>query len=589
MKIHAPAQSQAYREAGFWSDLRLQDLLARNASAQPQAEAVVDPPNLASITGDPPQRLSWSDFARRVEQLAAVLLAQGLQRDDVVLVQMANTHELLAVYLACARLGVIASPIVTQAREHELSHAVSRTAAVAFIVTARIGTHDHVAMAFALARTHTTVRSVMAFGSTPLDDEVVDLRAPMQAGLPSELTRVQALARHEALHPVTADDAVTMLWTSGSEGHAKAVARTHNDWLLYGPHIGAALGVGPGARLLSGRPLTTHGAFVGSIVPWLWHGGALVLHQPFSLPVFLQQLRTERIDFTALAPAILSSLLTEPERLEGIDFQRLKCIGSGSAPLTEALVRGFKERFGVEVINFFGSTEGASLVSSPQDMPDPALRAQYFPRFGVPGMDWAHPAHRQVRTRLVDLATQQTIEEPGRVGELRYQGPMVMTGYVQDPDLTAQAFDEQGFYRSGDLFEIAGEGGRFFRFCGRVKDIIIRGGFNLSAQEIENLVASHPAVADVAVVGYPDERLGERVCACVVLRPGHQLSLIELTRHLREVCHASALKLPERLLCLAQLPRSPNNKVIKSVLRHRAAAGASDPAQPSFTHQGTHS
>jgi acyl-CoA synthetase (AMP-forming)/AMP-acid ligase II len=579
---------QAYREAGFWSDLRLHDLLARNALAHPQTEAVVDPPNLAAITGDEPQRLSWAGFARRVEQLAAVLHAQGLRRDDVVLVQMANSHELLAVYLACARLGVIASPLVAQAREHELSHAVSRTAAVALIVTARVGAHDHAAMACALARTHATVRVVMAFGCAPLAEGLVDLRAQLQADLPTQLARAQALARHEVSNPVTADDAVTMLWTSGSEGHAKAVARTHNDWLLYGPHIGAGFGVGPGARLLSGRPLTTHGAFVGSIVPWLWHGGTLVLHQPFSLPVFLQQLRTERIDFTALAPAILASLLTEPEWLHGVDFQRLKCIGSGSAPLTEALVRGFKERFGVEVINFFGSTEGASLVSSPQDMPDPALRAQYFPRFGVPGMDWAHPAHRQVRTRLVDLATGQTIEEPGRVGELRYQGPMVMTGYVHDPDLTAQAFDEQGFYRSGDLFEIAGQGSRFFRFCGRAKDIIIRGGFNLSAQEIENLVASHPAVADVAVVGYPDERLGERVCACVVLRAGQHLSLPELTRHLREVCQASALKLPERLLCLEQLPRSPNNKVIKSVLRHRAAAGASDPARSSSTPKETH-
>jgi acyl-CoA synthetase (AMP-forming)/AMP-acid ligase II len=370
---------------------------------------------------------------------------------------------------------------------------------------------------------------------------------------------------------VSADDAVTLLWTSGSEGRAKGVARTHNDWLLYGPHIGAAYAVGTGVRLLSGRPLTTHGAFVGSIVPWLWHAGTLVSHQPFSLPVFLTQLREERIDFTALAPAILASLLAQPELLEGIDFRRLKYIGSGSAPLTEALVRGFRDRFGVEVINFFGSTEGASLVSSPQDMPDPALRAQFFPRFGAGGFDWKHPAHRQVSTRLVDLASGETIEHPGRVGELRYRGPMVMTGYFRDPELTARAFDEQGYYCSGDLFEIAGEGGCHFRFAGRAKDIIIRGGFNLSAEEIENLVAGHPAVADVAVVGYPDERLGERVCACVVLRPDLNLDLPALVAWLRTERQAASLKWPERLLVMPTLPRNPNNKVLKGELRRLAA------------------
>jgi len=571
VRIHPPELAREYRERGYWGELRLHDLLARNAQDHPHAEAVVDPPNLAEITGDVPQRLSWGAFAQRVEDLAGVLLAQGLRRDEVLLVQMANTHELLAVYLACARLGVIASPVVVQAREHELAAALDRTQAAAIVVTARIGRHDHVAMAQALASRHPGVRRVLAFGAGPMAAGVVDIRQALAEPPLVQQSRQRDVAAHEASHPVSPDDAVTLLWTSGSEGRAKGVARTHNDWMLYGPHIGAAYAVGTGVRLLSGRPLTTHGAFVGSIVPWLWHAGTLVSHQPFSLPVFLAQLREERIDFTALAPAILASLLAQPELLEGIDFRRLRYIGSGSAPLTEALVRGFRDRFGVEVINFFGSTEGASLVSSPQDMPDPALRAQFFPRFGAGAFDWKHPAHRQVSTRLVDLASGETIEHPGRVGELRYRGPMVMTGYFRDPELTARAFDEQGYYCSGDLFEIAGEAGRHFRFAGRAKDIIIRGGFNLSAEEIENLVAGHPAVADVAVVGYPDERMGERVCACVVLRPGRTLELEELVAWLRAERQVASLKWPERLLVMPALPRNPNHKVLKGELRRLAA------------------
>ena len=148
---------------------------------------------------------------------------------------------------------------------------------------------------------------------------------------------------------------------------------------------------------------------------------------------------------------------------------------------------------------------------------------------------------------------------------------MVMEGYFREPELSAAAFDEHGFYRSGDLFEIAGERGQHYRFAGRAKDIIIRGGINISATEIENLVADHPDVAEVAVIGVTDERLGERVCACVVLRAGARLTLPELVAWLRDVRQVGIVKLPERLMVLQTLPRSPNNKVIKAELRAMAA------------------
>lgn len=412
------------------------------------------------------------------------------------------------------------------------------------------------------------MQQVLAFTGpdAPLPPGVVNL----WRSLPDAPDAAQ-LARYDAAHPVSADDAVCILWSSGSEGRAKGVARTHNDWVLYGPQIGAAFGVGPHSRLLNGRPLVTHGAFVGSIMPWLYHGGTLVNHHPFTLPLFLQQLGAERISFTALAPALLSTLLAQPALLEGIDLHHLRYVGSGSAPLNSGLVQAFEQRMGVQVINFFGSTEGASLVGTPQDIADPALRAVCFPRFGVPGFEWSHPAASRVQTRLVDLDTGVEITTAGRAGEIRFRGPMVMEGYFRDPELTAAAFDEHGFYRSGDLFEIAGDRGQYYRFAGRAKDIIIRGGINISATEIENLVADHPAVAEVAVVGVPDERLGERVCACVVLRTDARLTLEQLVAWLRDVRQVGIVKLPERLLELPALPRSPNNKVIKAQLRAMAA------------------
>ncbi|MBU3738953.1 MAG: acyl--CoA ligase [Rhodoferax sp.] len=574
MLIHSAEERERYRALGWWGDVRMQDLLARNAERSPEREALVDPPNLEEITGTPPLRLSWRALADQVQRLATALLELGLRRDDVVVLQMANSHELLACYLACARLGVIISPVVPQYREHELAHILTQSQASAMLVTARIGSHDHARMAAQLANRHPQVRRVMAFGEAADLGGAIDLRAAMR-----QADDDARLRTHEIEHPVGADDVLTLLWTSGSEGQAKAVPRTHNDWLLYAPQIGSAYRVGDGARLLNGRPLTTHGAFVGSITPWLFHAGTLINHHPFNLPVFLGQMRTESIDFTALAPAILSSLLKEPALLDGVDFTRLRYIGSGSAPLTEAQVRGFHERFGVEVINFFGSTEGASLVSAPADMPDPALRALYFPRFGAAGFDWHHRSAAMVQTRLIDPESGEIIQDPGRTGELCYRGPMVMKGYYRAPELSARALDAQGYYHSGDLFQIAGDQQQYYRFMGRAKDIIIRGGFNISAQEIENLVASHPAVLEVAVVPYPDARLGERICACVVPRPGQTLTLASLLDHLRDEQKLAVIKLPERLVLLDSLPRNPNNKVMKSALRDRAMA-QSDPAAP---------
>ncbi|MBL8376308.1 MAG: acyl--CoA ligase [Burkholderiales bacterium] len=568
MLIHDARTRQERRERGWWGETRLHDLLARHAREAPGRESLVDPPNLAEVTGEAPQRLTWAQVHSLVERLACALLDAGLNKDDVVLVQMANNHALPALYLACARLGIIVSPTVAQYREHELEPMLQRTRARAIVVSARIGAHDHAAMASALAARQARPPAVLAFAPAEavLPPGVTDL----WRALPIAADRAR-LAAYEATHPVSADETVSILWTSGSEGRAKGVARTHNDWMLYGPQIGGAYEVGAHTRLLNGRPLVTHGAFVGSLTPWLYHGATLVNHHPFTLPLFLRQLHDERISFTALAPALVATLLARPELLRDVDLRHLKYVGSGSAPLNSALLQAFEERFGVRVINFFGSTEGASLVATPQDVPDARLRAHCFPRFGSGGFAWSHPASALVETRLVDLSTGEDILSPGRAGELRYRGPMVMTGYLNEPELSAAAFDERGFYRSGDLFEIAGAQGEHYRFTGRAKDIIIRGGMNISAAEVEGLVAEHPAVAEVAVVPLPDPRLGERVCACVVLRAGQTLSLANLVAWLRDQRQVGIVKLPEHLVCLDGLPRNPNNKVIKAELRAIAA------------------
>ena len=163
------------------------------------------------------------------------------------------------------------------------------------------------------------------------------------------------------------------------------------------------------------------------------------------------------------------------------------------------------------------------------------------------------------------------ITTPGQVGELRFKGPTIFSGYYNAPELTARAFDPQGYYRTGDLFEIAGEQEQYYRFAGRHKDIVIRGGMNISSEEVEGLLLAHPKVREAAVIGLPDPVMGERVCAVVAPQPGQAVDLQELVAFLRDQQEVAAFKWPERLVLVNELPRNPLGKVLKRELRRQHA------------------
>ena len=306
---------------------------------------------------------------------------------------------------------------------------------------------------------------------------------------------------------------------------------------------------------------------------------------PFDLQLFVDQLRAFPIDYSVAPPAILNLLLKEPEKMAGVNLTRLKRIGSGGGPLTEWMMTEMKKKFDIEVVNYFGSNEGAALSSTPLDMPDCGQRALYFPRMGVPQFNWKMDIAQKIQTRLVDIDTQEDITESGRLGELRFKGPTIFSGYFKSPELTHKAFDAQGFYCTGDLFEISGDQGQYYRFAGRHKDIVIRGGMNISSEEIENLLMSHADVRDAAVIGLPDAIMGERVCAVVVQQPNATLTLPRLIEHLRNVKEVAAYKWPESLILVEELPRNPVGKVLKRELRDRyAQAVLKDSATKESTH-----
>ncbi len=375
-----------------------------------------------------------------------------------------------------------------------------------------------------------------------------------------------------------ANEVTTICWTSGTEAEPKGVPRSHNMWIsiAYGTTDGARLA--DGAVMLNPFPMVNMSGIGGMLVPWLQVAGTLVMHHPMSLPVFLAQVGTERAEYTVAPPILLNMLLANEALLAAADLSSMRVIGSGSAPLSAFMVEGWKDRFGIDVLNFFGSNEGIALVGDPATVPDPGERARYFPRFGTPrpraaGSDlgeWGNRAALGMETRLADPLTGEPVTEPDQPGELAFRGPTLFPGYYRRPEMTARAFDADGFYRTGDLFEVPAERPDRLRFVGRARDLIIRGGMKVAPEELEALIASHPAVAEVAVVGIEDRRLeGEqRIAAVVVLRPESSLTAGELREYLVER-QIAAYKMPKDLLLLDALPRNPVGKVLKRDLRMR--------------------
>ncbi len=543
-----PERVAAFRERGWWRGETVDALFHKAVAARRDHEALIDAPNRAALVGTPPQRLTYAQADARVDAMVEVFSRLGVDRGDVVVTQLPNVVEGVLAFLACARMGAILSPVAMAYRGHELRQILPSVAPKLFLTVGGFHGHDHVAMALALKAEGVFSGEVIGLDQLTSPGCVVTT--------PGDLDAAEAL---------------TICWTSGTEAAPKGVPRHHDHWVVNGEALAEAANLGPGDTLLNPFPLINIAAIGGMVMPWLVCQGRLVQHHPFDLAVFLSQMQDEAVAYTVAPPAVLNMLLQNEALLSATDLSALKCLGSGSAPLAPWMVKGWQDRFSVTVMNVFGSNEGASLFSTGQAIPDPEQRARFFPRFGAEGLDWPAAFPAKIRTRLVDPETGVEITVPGFQGELRIAGAMTFDGYWKAPELTRQAFDEDGYFRTGDLFEIAPEeGARFYKFVGRRKEIIIRGGVNISPAELDSLIESHPAVREAACIAYPDERLGERVCAVVALKPGQGLSLEELTSHLKQHDLAN-YKLPERLWIIDALPRNPLGKVLRRELTQVAA------------------
>jgi acyl-CoA synthetase len=545
-RLHSAQRVADYTGRGWWTGETVQQLFADRLAERGDAEALVDPPNKTELVDLSALRLSWTEVGEAVDHLAAVLLANGIGEGDVLGIQLPNIAELAIAYLAAWRVRAIVSPLPVQYRRHEIESMSSRARFRALLTADRILDRPAAREALEL------VPSVLYYGPS---DVTGAIRVSEVDGDPSG---------YADAHPVDPNDCLTICWTSGTESAPKGVPRAHYEWLAISADTVRAPGLSGESRILNPFPMVNMAAISGMLLPWLRTGCVLVQHHPFDLPTFLTQVASEQVTYTVAPPALLAMLLHRSELLTGISS--LQAIGSGSAPLQEWVVRGWHEQHGITIINYFGSNEGIALMTDVEVMTDPAQRAAFFPRYGS-GVRWSFETAGRTDVRLVDPETGAEITEPGVPGELRLRGPSVFAGYLDG----TKPFDPDGYLVTGDVFVIDGPNEEFLRFVDRTSDLIIRGGMNIAPAELETLIASHPDVAEVAVIGYPDDVLGERVCAVVAPAPGCSVNFDDVLDHLERQGIAT-FKFPERLEVVTALPRNPVGKVLKRQLRREFSA-----------------
>jgi acyl-CoA synthetase (AMP-forming)/AMP-acid ligase II len=549
MILHAQQAIDLHTARGHWSAIHtMLDDLDRAAHTVPDRLAYVDPPNRAELLGTEPRQVTWGELSAAVDSLATALLDLGLEQDEVVVAQLPNVWELPLAYLAVARAGGILSPTPMQWRAHDIGYVAELTQARFFLGPEQFKDHRPLEMARDLQD-----------GSRL--EHIIDLAAlttwAQRPGSPERL----------ALRRPGPNDIFTLCWTSGTESRPKGCPLSHNNWTYGVGNLLKALRMPPEShRQIAVAPLTNMLGVCLGLVGNLRISGTVLLHHPMDLDLLVRQLDEEVIDYLILPPAILRTLVNLGD--DAPDLSRINTVQTGGAPPSASLIREYQERWGIEIVNGWGMNEGAGLFAGPDDVPDPARRSDHLPWYNKPGTSWPSGIEGTL-LKVVDEQGRELTED-GAIGELLVGGPTVFPGYFARRDLDATTFDADGYLRTGDLFTI--KDGDYLSYVDRKKDIVIRGGFNISAAEVENLAVGHPDIAECAAVGYPDEVLGERLCLVVVpLERGAPPSLDDVVSYLR-AAGLAVYKLPERIEYTAELPRNPTGKLLKREIRRLLSA-----------------
>ena len=494
-----------------------------------RAAASADHPMLFDSSG---RSLTFGEFARAVERCAAGLLALGISEGTRVSWQLPSTLEAIIASSALARLGAVQNPIIHLYKEREVGFALAQTGSVLMMVPGTWRGIDFVGIA---------KRAKEQVGSSAM---ILDLSSGLPDGDPDLLPPAPSVA--------PGDDAPVrwIYYTSGSTAEPKGVQHTDQTLIAGGWGLAKALDMSPSDVGSIAFPFA-HIAGPDYLVTMLSLGFPAVLLEAFVPAEAIEVFNRHGVTMVGGSTAFYVAYLTEQRAQPGVSiFPTLRLMSGGGAAKPPNLHAEVRDEIGGRgIVHGYGMTEVPMIANgSPHDSDEQLANTDGRPVEGA-------------TVRIVAL--DGSLAQPGQEGEIRVKGPMVFKGYT-NPELDAEAFDDEGWFRTGDLGVLRPDG--HVSITGRLKDVIVRKGENISAKEVEDLLSRHEKVAEVAVIGLPDPTRGEMVCAVVLSAPGEPLTFEEMVAFCREA-GLMTQKIPERLELREDFPRAGTGKVVKKDLR----------------------
>jgi cyclohexanecarboxylate-CoA ligase len=506
----------------------------RHARERPGERAVVEVGARGKI-----RELTWGELNAESARVACALLGLGVRPGENVAFQLPNRLEFVTIALGVLRAGAVCEPLMPIFRERELSFMLGASRARVLFVPDEFRGRDHAATAHALRETLPALEHVIA--------------------LPGGLGELRAGARPMSFPSLVEDQHAQLLFTSGTSGEPKGALHRHDVLTRAADHHIAHFGLGADDVIYVPSPLAHQTGFLYGMWIALRLGVPQVVQEAWDAEVGLDAMRRFGVTFVQAATPFLADLTRVAEE-RGAAPEALKTFVATGAAIPRELARRSREVLRAEVGGAWGTTESClGCAFAPGDPPDRA--------WGTDGRALAN-----VQLRVVDDSGAPL--PAGVEGNFEVHTDCLFEGYLNRPELTAEAITPDGWYRTGDLARIDAAG--YVRITGRVKDVINRGGEKVPVAEIEQLLHAHPAVGDVAIVAMPDERLGERACAFVVLDNGAHLDFDAMLEYL-DSKRVAKTYWPERLELVETLPRTPSGKIQKFVLRDRARELATVP------------
>lgn len=542
-----PLRRAAMVEAGHWRDVTINDALDAAVAARPDTPAVIAHRH---ATGQE-ETLTFAELARLADRVAVGLHRLGVRSSDVVAVQLPNWWQFTVMYLACARIGAVINPLMHIFRERELEFMLNHGEAKVAVAPAVFRGHDFAAMYDGLRARVPSLEHVVAVGAGGDTGFDALLSGPAWESEPDASEILTA-------HRPSADDITQLIYTSGTTGEPKGVMHSANTLFANIVPYVERIGLGRDDVILMASPMAHQTGFLYGLMAPIHLACSAVLLDVWDAAVAVDLIDRHRVTFTMASTPFLADLTAAAAESAAADDgdggARGGAVGSlraflcAGAPIPGPLVERAQAGLGATIVSAWGMSEnGAVTTTLVDDDPQRAVQTDGCP---LPGTE----------VKVVDEdGTELPADEPGR---LLVRSCSNFGGYLKRPHLNGT--DDDGWFDTGDIARIDGDG--YIRITGRSKDVIIRGGENVPVVEIEDLLYRHPALAQVAIVAYPDERLGERACAVVTTHPGAEFTFDDMIEFLTDA-NVAKNYLPERLQVLPEMPTTPSGKIQKFKLR----------------------